>query len=349
MRNWFVAAVLLTAMLGFVALALSEITSLPHSPVTRAQLPVPTSTPMPTPTSRFEYDVLPGVGATGATPMDVRMTSGWHFSALDLGAAQGTAVHAVFRVVKSNQYVSAYVKEIVDEGNDCREVIVKIQYKEEGKKKENLGELRYVHIIPQVSEGDTIPLTGDSHPKKIGEVIYYKDDGMECPTTGDHLHQGADLSLDTSLWRNFDRTGYEDDGLGFDPPVLGYDASEKSFCSDIWIFKLVEATPVPTPIERCGAPDNAPGNLAADGGDGRIDLTWSTPAGNITGYEVRWRLGTPASNDKAPWIAEKITTADSRYATKIEEYQETYGWKAIPGSASSTTRRSRPSSRAGTS
>ena len=160
---------------------------------------------------------------------------------------------------------------------------------------------------------------------------------MECPTTGDHLHQSADLNLATSLWRNFDRSGYEDDGLGFDPTVRGYNAEERTFCSNIWIFKLSEVTPVATPIERCGAPENAPGNLVVNSGDGRLDLTWSTPVGNITGYEIRWRLGMPASDDKAPWIAETIATTDSTYATKIAQYQTTYGWKAISGSGPSTT------------
>ena len=174
MRNLLVAAVLLIAMLGFVVLALSGIDSLPRSPTTQAQLPTPTATATPTPTSRFEYDVLSGVGATGTTPTDVRMTSGWHYTqrnpsagALDLGAMHGTDVHAVFRVVKSS-HVQAEVKEIYDAGTECKRVVIKIEYKEGDNPREPLGDLYYLHVIPTVSVGDTIPLTGDLHPKKLG-------------------------------------------------------------------------------------------------------------------------------------------------------------------------------------
>ena len=73
------------------------------------------------------------------------------------------------------------------------------------------------------------------------------------------------------------------------------------FCSDTWIFKLYppppsgqslhEWAPMASPVEQCDAPDDAPANLAATGGNAQIRLTWGDPNdATITEYEIRSRL-----------------------------------------------------------
>ena len=280
-RFLFAAAVVLLAM----AVPAPGGTSSP--PVTRAQVP-----------AVYEIDVLAGAGATGATPGDVRMTSGWHtdtagtFDGIDIGVSRGTDVHAVFRVVGRRGDTFARVSEIVTEGPTCRKVQVRIYeviftpdtVPAEVKPR---GDLHYLHTVPSVSVGDSVPLGGLLPPKKIGDVVAWENDGSACPNFADHLHQSAKPpSAGTSLWRNVDRGDrLDDDGLGFDPIDAGYDAPEKTFCSDTWIFKIYPPTPATetdaerapqaTNIASCAAPDvprealNWPQNTADQAVPGR--------------------------------------------------------------------------------
>ena len=64
-----------------------------------------------------------------------------------------------------------------------------------------------------------------------------------------------------------------------------------------------QTAPATTPVEKCAAPDNAPGSLTAEGSDGTLTLTWVAPAlvagadDPITEYEVRWRETAPKSKE----------------------------------------------------
>ena len=169
---------------------------------------------------------------------------------------------------------------------------------------------------------EEIPLAGDSHPKQIGDVVAYTSDGVNCPTYGDHLHRGADLDSDTSLWRNVDRpTKLDDDGLGFDPIIAGYDAPAQAFCSDTWIFKVHPTVPATTDISPCDAPEAVTG-LTGSGGAGTIDLRWDHPHDDtITAYEVRKRSATSSFPDGAG-------TSSVRSAWDIVDKRDYWYWSA---------------------
>ena len=70
-----------------------------------------------------------------------------------------------------------------------------------------------------------------------------------------------------------------------------------------------QTAPATTPVEKCAAPDNAPGSLTAEGSDGTLTLTWVAPAlvagadDPITEYEVRWRETAPKSKGWSAWTA----------------------------------------------
>ena len=151
----------------------------------------------------------------------------------------------------------------------------------------------------------------------------------ECVTTGDHLHQGAD---GPAVWPNKNSTAhkgndlpaYEDDGFGFDPDGDGYAAPERSFCSDTWLAKirsLLSGPPLASPVSDCGAPDNAPVDLAAAPGHETLNLTWTAPAlvagedDPISGYRVRWRQVTPTDTAWSGWA--ETDTSSSHELTAL--------------------------------
>ena len=75
MQSKFASAILLVGVLGIVAIALLVLDAPIRSPASQAQIPTPTpAEPI------FEYDVLSGVGSASTNPMDLTMTSGWHYS-----------------------------------------------------------------------------------------------------------------------------------------------------------------------------------------------------------------------------------------------------------------------------
>ena len=144
----------------------------------------------------------------------------------------------------------------------------------------------------------------------------------ECVTTGDHLHQGAHgpavwLNKNSTALEGNDLPAYEDDGFGFDPDGDGYAAPERSFCSDTWLAKirpLLAGPPLASPVSDCGAPDNAPVDLAAVPGHETLTLTWTAPAlvvgedDPITGYQMRWRQVTPTDTAWSDWAATDTTS-----------------------------------------
>ena len=94
------------------------------------------------------------------------------------------------------------------------------------------------------------------------------------------------------------------------------------FCSDTWIFKLDppppsgqslnEWAPMASPVEQCDAPDEAPGNLTATGGNGQVALTWDDPNDTtITRYEVRSRLSSATSQGASSPISGSGATTTS--------------------------------------
>ena len=289
----------------------------------------------------YDVEVLPGVGATG-TPADLTETTGWHpdkdttFLGIDIAAGADTPVHAAFQVI-ANTGLYAQVRTVVTTGDSCRMVEIEIYEKasSHGTTDVQVGRVRYIHVVAEVKVGDSIPIAGGSGAKRIGQVIAYAKDGAKCPTGGDHLHQSANVSSDTtSMWRNVDVAGrYEDDGLGFDhyPPVPVNDSA--NFCSDIWLFKIyppvpsgktkADHAPHATPFERCAAPDNPPGDLAVKEGDGKLGLTWKAPSlitgegEAITGYQVRWR--DTASKPDAAWDSEWTNIPNSTATTTSHE------------------------------
>ena len=136
-------------------------------------------------------------------------------------------------------------------------------------------------------------------------------DGVNCLTKGDHLHQGAYVAPGSSLWRNHDRAGYNDDGMGFDPGGLRYSAPRQTFCSDTWLFKIypvwAASAPRTTPVEPCAAPDNEPRNLTANPGNKELALAWTVPTlvpgedHAVDGYQVRWRKTAPGAGAWSAW------------------------------------------------
>lgn len=326
-------ALLLAAVWTLVAVALPAFQS-PRAPVTQAQ-------DGEGGTASYDVEMLPGVGATG-TAADLTETTGWHpdkdttFLGIDIAAGAGTPVYAAFEVIK-NPNLYAQVRTVVTTGDNCRMVEIEIYEtaSSPGTTDVEVGRVRYIHVVAQVKEGDSIPIAGGSGAQQVGTVIAYTKDGAKCPTGGDHLHQSADVSSDTtSMWRNVDvEKRYEDDGLGFDdyPPVTVSDPSK--FCSDTWLFKIyppvpdgktkADHAPRATPFEQCAAPDNPPGDLAAKEGDGKLSLTWKTPSlvtaegEAITGYQIRWR--DTASKPDAAWDSDWTNIPNSTATTTSHE------------------------------
>ena len=329
MKARVAVAVLFFAVTTAVALALPALRP-PAGPVTEAQAGAASAS--------YEIEVFPGVGATG-TPTNLGLTSGWHdetidptFGGIDIGAGRGTAVHAVFRVLKTPSARAYYgrVSKVVGSGDGCRMVEVEVweaTLSPDGLpvSEKELGRVRYVHVVPKsgLSTRDVIALASGADAEPLGEVVAFTKDGASCPTDGDHLHQSANVnSATTSMWRNFDRAGdadddANDDGYGFDPPEWGYAVDHHrapQFCSDTWVFKVypprpsnktaAEWDPLAGPVERCAAPDNAPTGLSVTRGDGTLTLAWTAlvaSAKEKISYQVRWRLTASASGGWSEW------------------------------------------------
>ena len=154
-------------------------------------------------------------------------------------------------------------------------------------------------------------------------------DGETCLTIGDHLHQGAD---GRGVWPNKHMTAYpsktlpayDDDGFGFDLTFSGYSAPVTTFCSDIWVAKILPVDadqPLATPTVPCAAPDNPPDNLTVVAGDQKLTLSWDEPelevgeGAAITGYRMRYRETAPTDKAWSGWRAE--FTATSRVLTGL--------------------------------
>ena len=135
--------------------------------------------------SEYEYDVLPGIQASGAdtatnfTPKDLRLTQGWHYwqrNAIDIGSSPaGTAVYAVTHAVEPNSQISARVR-VNGTGDGCQHVIVEFVRTTSGSE-EALGRLRYVHVgrSSSLMDGQVIPLPtmpGSVAVTRLGSLLH---------------------------------------------------------------------------------------------------------------------------------------------------------------------------------
>ena len=113
----------------------------------------------------FSYEVLPGLH-DGRIRVDLVLTTGWHLNsrrttiAIDTDIAGvesiGLPVYASFRTLTTDTRVKAKVKRVVHGGGaNCSEVLVEFYY---GNRSQTLGEVSYLHVLPEVEEGEEIPL-----------------------------------------------------------------------------------------------------------------------------------------------------------------------------------------------
>ena len=140
-----------SSLVAFLVLA-SMPAGTSDSPASTGQLSQ--STPIPTPTLSFEYEVLPGLHPSGAA-IALEMTQGWHSGSIDMvpdeGAAVGATVRAAFETITFQSGITAIAGSVIRTGNGCRQV--EIRFFRRGRTTP-IGSVLYTHVIPN---DDVIP------------------------------------------------------------------------------------------------------------------------------------------------------------------------------------------------
>ena len=161
--------------------------------------------------AEYAYDVLPGLHSDQATPVDLGATQGWHSSplAIDMvptsGGAVGSTTFASFLPVTPSSNIAARVALAVRSGPGCRAVHVQLYRKDSG---EIIGTVIYTHVLPDVRQGDAIPLSaGASTPLgTLAEAAW-----VSVSWNTDDLGQAIDAEIQARL--NDVGSGFTADGV----------------------------------------------------------------------------------------------------------------------------------------
>ena len=239
-------------------------------------------------------------------------------------------VHAALRASTRANTVSIHVMEIIEKFQ-CRKIKLKVM---DGTTEVAL--VRYVHIIPSVSAGNTINLpSGTTGAEalaltRVGRIAYAQGDSNPTNAdledscghrgnTGAHLHQSArpSGSGDTHVFYNKDNGAIDSNrhltGEGY--PSGNISPPYPVFCSDAFLFKIASSTPAATSSEVRPC---APTGLTGARSDSRLTMTWDNPNDpTVASHEIRHKLASGSWPTPEVWTAVTPTTSHTHTITGL--------------------------------